>query len=60
MSEHTAHLSALPVDELWLLDWVDEGVAALERYLGKHAAFAAFLASRDGLDSIDGDGAAQR
>ena len=55
MSEHDAHLEAVPVDELWLADWAAEGIAALERHLAKQAAFAAFLAARDGLDSIDGD-----
>jgi len=55
MSEHNTHLTAVPVDELWLGDWAAEGISALERYLAKHAAFAAFLAARDGLDSNDGD-----
>jgi hypothetical protein len=60
MSEHTPHLSVLSVDDLWLRDWAEEGVAAIERYLANHAAFAAFLAARNVLDSVDGDGAAQR
>jgi hypothetical protein len=55
MSEHNTHLNAVPVDELWLGDWAAEGISALERYLAKQAAFAAFLAARDGLDSSDGD-----
>jgi hypothetical protein len=55
MGEHDARLEAVPVDELWLADWAAEGIAALERHLAKQAAFAAFLAARDGLDSIDGD-----
>jgi hypothetical protein len=50
MSGHDAHLKAVPVDELWLADWAAEGIAALERYLAKQAAFAAFLAARDGRD----------
>jgi hypothetical protein len=54
MSEHDARLEAVPVDELWLADWAAEGIAALERYLAKQAAFATFLAARDGLDSVDG------
>ena len=53
MSEHP-HSTSVPVDELWLDDWAAEGIAALERYLAKHAAFAAFLQSRPG--STDGDG----
>ena len=55
MSEQHTHLSTASVDELWLGDWAAEGLAALERYLAKQAAFAAFLAARDGLDSNDGD-----
>jgi hypothetical protein len=55
MGESDTHLNAVPVDELWLGDWAAEGIAALERYLAKQAAFAAFLVARDGLDSIDGD-----
>lgn len=58
MSDHITHLSALPVDEAWLHDWALEGIAALERYLAKHAAFAAFLAGRRLLDCDDGDSAA--
>jgi len=58
MSEHTTHLNTLSVDELWLGDWAAEGIAALEQYLAKQAAFAAFLAKRNGLDSKHGDGAA--
>jgi hypothetical protein len=60
MSEHTDISSAAPVDELWLHDWAAEGIAALERYLAKHAAFAAFLAARDALHSGRGDRAATR
>jgi len=60
MSEHITHLNSVSVDDLWLGDWAAEGVAAIEAYLAKHAAFAAFLRTRDGLDSNDGDGAAQR
>jgi hypothetical protein len=56
MSDHTTPVTALPVDEAWLYDWAAEGLVALERYLAKQAAFAAFLAARGLLDSIDGDG----
>ena len=55
MSEHETHSSAPPVDELWLRDWAAEGIAALERYLAKQAAFAAFLVARGLLDSDRGD-----
>jgi hypothetical protein len=60
MSEQHTHLNTVSVDELWLGDWAAEGIVALERYLGKHAAFAAFLATQDDLNSTDGDGAGQR
>ena len=59
MSDHHTYLSTASVDELWLGDWAAEGLAALERYLAKHAAFAAFLRARNALHSADGDGAAQ-
>ena len=50
----------MSVEDLLLRDWAEEGIAALERYLANQAAFAAFLAARNVLDSGDGDGAAQR
>lgn len=55
MSDHGTYL---PADEAWLHDWALEGIAALERYLSKHAAFAVFVARRD-ADSVDGDRGAQ-
>jgi hypothetical protein len=58
MSDHHTHQNSTPVDELWLRDWAAEGLAALERYLAKHAAFAAFLAAKSLLDSNGGRGAA--
>jgi hypothetical protein len=57
MSDQSIHISALPADEAWLHDWAHEGIAALERYLAKHAAFAAFVARRE-TGSGDGDGTA--
>jgi hypothetical protein len=50
----------VPVDELWLADWAAEGIAALERYLAHHAAFAAYLEGRTGREPSDGDGDAAR
>jgi len=58
MSDHHTHPDCTPVDELWLHDWAAEGLAALERYLAKQAAFAAFLAANGLLDSGSGRGAA--
>jgi hypothetical protein len=47
-------ITPVPVDELWLVDWAAEGIAALERYLAKHAAFAAYLRGRTRPET-DGD-----
>lgn len=56
MSEHhTTHSNLLDVDEAWIADWAAEGIAAIERSLAKHAAFAEFLSSRAVLDCADGD-----
>lgn len=58
MSDHHTHLTELDVDEAWLREWAAEGISALERYLAKHAAFAAYLRARSLLQSGHGDGAA--
>ncbi len=56
MSKHITRRSALPVEEAWIADWVAEGVAALERYLARQAAFADYLRERESdLHSDDGD-----
>lgn len=55
MSDHT-HTTPVPFDEFWLADWVAEGFAALERYLAKHAAFAAYLERRIVHRRSDGHG----
>jgi hypothetical protein len=41
------------VEEAWLSEWADEGIAALERLLAAHAAFDDYLRTRQ--DSSDGD-----
>ena len=43
------------VDELWLHEWAAEGIAALECYLAKQAAFAVYLRAHPDVDSADGD-----
>jgi hypothetical protein len=48
MSERGFHFIAKDLDETWLEDWAGAGVAEIEEYLGKHAAFLAFL---DGAES---------
>ena len=44
------HCGLHPIDEYlfedWLDEWVSEGIREVEAYLGKHAAFHAFLVSR--------------
>ena len=58
MSDHSTHTGSVPVEELWLGDWAQEGIARLEQYLARQAEFAAFLSARGGLDSDHGDGPA--
>jgi hypothetical protein len=41
------------VDELWLREWAQSGLVALDSYLAKHAAFAEFLRRRPDLESGD-------
>jgi hypothetical protein len=46
------------VDELWLREWAQSGLVALDAYLAKHAAFAEFLRGQLDLESGD-DGSAR-
>jgi hypothetical protein len=48
-------LDTIDVDQAWITDWAAEGLAALERYLAKQAAFESYLRNRD-LHSDHGDG----
>jgi hypothetical protein len=43
MSERGFHLIVDDLSETWLEDWAGAGVAEIEAYLAKHAAFLAFL-----------------
>jgi hypothetical protein len=47
MSERGYHLIADDLSETWLEDWAGAGVAEIEDYLAKHAAFLGFLESQD-------------
>ncbi|MGB2953140.1 MAG: hypothetical protein WBB74_07080 [Gaiellaceae bacterium] len=47
MSAHGLHQIEADLDETWLEDWAGVGIAELELYLAKHAAFLAFLDDRD-------------
>jgi len=42
MSEHT-DTTTISVDEAWLREWAAEGIAALERLVGRQALELAFL-----------------
>jgi hypothetical protein len=43
MSERGFHSIADDLSDTWLEDWAGAGVAEIEAYLAKHAAFLAFL-----------------
>jgi hypothetical protein len=47
MSERGYHLIEDDLSETWLEDWAGAGVAEIEDYLAKHAAFLGFLESQD-------------
>ena len=44
--DDTTDITKIDVDELWLREWVDEGLNRLEEYLARHAAFDGFLRTR--------------
>lgn len=54
MNEHETHLASLDVDDAWIVCWAEQGIAAIETLLAKHAAFHAYLHVM-GLDGTDGD-----
>jgi hypothetical protein len=43
MSDRGFHRIEADLEESWLEDWAGVGIAELEAYLAKHAAFLAFL-----------------
>ena len=43
MSERGLHYIEDDLSETWLEDWAGAGVAEIESYLAKHAAFLSFL-----------------
>lgn len=47
MSEPSLHRVEDDLSETWLEEWAATGVAELEAYLAKHAAFRRFLESRE-------------
>jgi hypothetical protein len=47
MSERGLHRIEDDLSETWLEDWAGAGVAEIESYLAKYAAFHAFLDSQE-------------
>ena len=47
MSDRGLHLVAEDLDETWFEEWLAAGIAALESYLEKYAAFLVYLDSRE-------------
>ena len=47
MSDRGLHRIEQDLDETWLEDWAGVGIAEIEDYLSKHAAFVAFLESQN-------------
>ena len=47
MSERGLHYIEDDLSDSWLEDWAGAGVAEIEQYLAKHAAFHLFLESEE-------------
>ena len=47
MSERGFHSIADDLSETWFEDWLGAGIAEIEAYLAKHAAFLAFLETQE-------------
>ena len=47
MSDRGLHHIEDDLNDTWLEDWAGAGVAELEAYLAKHAAFLGFLDAQD-------------
>ena len=47
MSERGLHYIADDLSDTWIEDWAGAGVAEIEAYLAKYAAFLAFLESNE-------------
>ena len=47
VSERGLHSISDDLSETWLEDWIGAGIHEIEEYLGKHAAFLAFLETRE-------------
>ena len=51
MSERGLHSIGDDLSETWFEDWAGAGIAELEDYLAKHAAFLAFLEAHDAVSN---------
>ncbi|HEY8704871.1 MAG TPA: hypothetical protein VIL98_08970 [Gaiellaceae bacterium] len=51
MSERGLHCIEDDLAETWLEDWVGAGVAEIEDFLARHAAFTSFLTLLDSEES---------
>ena len=51
MSERGLHSIGDDLSETWFEDWAGAGIAEIEDYLAKHAAFLAFLEAHDAVSS---------
>jgi hypothetical protein len=47
VSERGLHTIADDLSETWIEDWAGAGVAEIEQYLAKHAAFLEFIETRE-------------
>jgi len=47
MSERGFHSITEDLSDTWFEDWSGAGIAEIEAYLAKHAAFLAFLETHD-------------
>jgi hypothetical protein len=47
MTERGLHWIAADLADAWLQDWVGDGLAEIEAYLSKHAAFEDFLQAHE-------------
>ena len=47
VSERGFHTISDDLSETWLVDWIGAGILEIEAFLAKHAAFLAFLESRE-------------
>jgi len=55
MSERGLHRIEDDLSDTWLEDWAGAGVAEIEAYLAKHAAFLSFLDTEEKSSGIRSD-----